>query len=265
MGVARIAILALAALAAGVAAFLVQGLISSGGNKSDNGKTTTLNVTEVLVAAKDLSLGQQVTAADVRWQPWPEGAITPAYFVKSQDAQAMQKAVGGTVRQAMLAGEPLTSQKVVHADGAGFMSAILSPGMRAVSVAITVETGAGGFILPNDRVDVLLTSRGRGGASQQDSRTILTNIRVLAIDQTYREEGGKQVVIGKTATVELSPPQAETLAQAAASGVVSLALRSLADVDAKEPEHKEANTFSGSVTILRYGSPSRVTLSGVDQ
>jgi pilus assembly protein CpaB len=197
----------------------------------------------------------------VRWQPWPEGAITPAYFVKSQDAQAMQKAVGGTVRQNMLAGEPLTAQKVVHADGAGFMSAILAPGMRAVSVAISVETGAGGFILPNDRVDVILTSR--GGGSQQDSRTILTNIRVLAIDQTYREEGGKQVVIGKTATVELSPNQAETLARAAASGVVSLALRSLADIDPKKSGPD--TSYSGSVTILRYGSPSRVTLSGVDQ
>ncbi len=262
MGVARIAILALAALAAGVAAFLVQGLISSDGDKSDKGISTTLNVTEVLVAAHDLNLGQQLTPSDVRWQPWPEGAITPAYFVKSQDAQAMQKAVGGTVRQNMLAGEPLTAQKVVHADGAGFMSAILAPGMRAVSVAITVETGAGGFILPNDRVDVILTSRG-SGSSQQDSRTILTNVRILAIDQTYREEGGKQVVIGKTATVELSPNKAEVLARASATGVVSLALRSLADIDPKKTEQDASQ--GGSITILRYGSPSRVTLSGVDQ
>lgn len=262
MGVARIAILALAALAAGVAAFLVQGLISSDGDKSRTTSESS-DVTEVLVASKDLGLGQQVTPQDVRWQKWPEGAITPAYFVRTQDAQAMQKAVGSTVRQAMLAGEPLTAQKVVHADGAGFMSAILGAGMRAVSVAITVETGAGGFILPNDRVDVILTARGSGN-NQQDSRTILTNIRVLAIDQTYREEGGKQVVIGKTATLELTPNQAEALAQAAASGVVSLALRSIADIDPKKAGHKDTS-YSGSVTILRYGSPSRVTLSGVDQ
>lgn len=263
MGVARIAILALAALAAGVAAFLVQGLISSNGDKSDT-KTATLNVTEVLVAAHDLNLGQQVTPSDVRWQPWPEGAITPAYIVKSKDAQAMQKTVGGTVRQAMLAGEPLTEQKVVQADGAGFMSAILAPGMRAVSVSISVETGAGGFILPNDRVDVILTSRGSGNSNSQDSRTILNNVRILAIDQTYREEGGNKVVIGKTATVELSPGQAEALAQAAASGVVSLSLRSIADIDPKKDATRKAG-YGGSVTILRYGSPSRVTLSGVDQ
>jgi pilus assembly protein CpaB len=264
MGVARIAILALAALAAGVAAFLVQGLISNKGEDSDTKVVSPLNVTEVLVAARDLALGQQLTPSDVRWQPWPDGAITPAYMVKTQDPQAMQKAVGGTVRQAMLAGEPLTAQKVVHADGAGFMSAILSPGMRAVSVAISVETGAGGFILPNDHVDVILTARAPGSSNRQDSRTILNNIRVLAIDQTYREEGGKQVVIGKTATLELTPPQAETLAQAAASGSVSLALRSLADLDPKKADPRAAS-YGGSVTILRYGSPSRVTLSGVDQ
>lgn len=263
MGVARIVILILAALAAGVAAFLVQGLVSSKGEKSQTKTASSFSVTEVLVAQRDLNLGQQIAPNDVRWQQWPEGAITPAYFVKSQDAQALKKAVGSTVRQAILAGEPITAQKIVQAGGAGFMSAILSPGMRAVSVSISVETGAGGFILPNDRVDVILTTRGRG-TGQQDSRTILSNIRVLAIDQTYREEGGKQVVIGKTATVEVSPAQAETLAQAAASGVVSLALRSLADVDAKAAEEKKA-AYSGSVTILRYGSPSRVTLSGVDQ
>lgn len=264
MGTARIAILALAALAAGFAAFLVQSVLRNKPEAAVAQKGPNYSVTEVLVAARDLGLGQQITAADVRWQAWPEGAITAAYLVKSQAEAAMQLAVGATVRQTMLAGEPVTQQKVVRSENAGFMAAMLSPGMRAVSVSISVETGAGGFILPNDRVDVILTERGqaKGGNEQHDSRIFLSNVRILAIDQTYREEGDKQVVIGKTATLELSPTQSESLARAAATGTVSLALRSLSDGNKDKKTTETPRDFSGTVTILRYGSSQRVTLNG---
>ena len=131
----------------------------------------------------------------------------------------------------MSRGEPIREAKLVNAKGSGFMAAILPSGMRAVSTQISPETGAGGFILPNDRVDVILTPRGnrdadKGGVS---SETILRNIRVLAIDQTVEEKNGQKVVVGKTATLELLPSQAETLALSQQIGTLSLALRSIAD------------------------------------
>ncbi len=103
------------------------------------------------------------------------------------------------------------------------MAAVLPAGMRAISTEISPETGAGGFILPNDHVDVILSRRDKeaekaAGVEVHTSETILTNVRVLAIDQTVEEKNGQRVVVGKTATLELSPRQAETLARAAPDG-----------------------------------------------
>ena len=127
------------------------------------------------------------------------------------------------------AGEPIREPKVVIAKGGGFMAAILPPGMRAVSLDISPDTGAGGFILPNDHVDVLLTRHDKaaekaGGVEKFVSETILRNVRVLAVDQTVEEKDGKKVVVGKTATIELDPQQAETLALSRQLGTLSLAL-----------------------------------------
>ena len=135
-------------------------------------------------------------------------------------------------RAPFVAGEPIREAKLVDAKGSGFMAAILPHGMRAISTQISPETGAGGFILPNDHVDVILTRRDAGkssGGAQQGSETILSNVRVLAIDQNVAEKNGRKVVVGKTATLELSSPQAETLALAQHLGTLSLALRSITD------------------------------------
>src|SRR5206468_2465383 len=132
----------------------------------------------------------------------------------------------------------------------------LPSGMRAVSTEISPETGAGGFILPNDRVDVILSKRAqqdRSGKSESPpSETILTNIRILAIDQTVEEKGGQRVVVGKTATLELTPGQAETLAQARQGGILSLALRSLLDASKTGPVEDD-NSKKGSINTVRYG------------
>ncbi len=143
------------------------------------------------------------------------------------------------------------------------MAAILPPGMRAVSVGIAPETGAGGFILPNDRVDVILTQRDRAaekvtGSEVQISETILKNIRVLAIDQNVEEKNGQRVVIGKTATLELSPGQAESLTLAQKLGSISLALRSITDANAKDDDDKSRGSGSG-VNIVRFGVGTTVT------
>jgi pilus assembly protein CpaB len=216
-------------------------------------------VTEVLVATSDLPLGRVVSAGDLKWTAWPENAISGSYVTRKGGEGSMESLVGGTVRQAMLAGEPATSSKIVTPGSAGFMAAMLSPGARAVSVKISAETGAGGFILPNDRVDVLMTSTG-GRNNEHFTRTVLANVRVLAIDQSFKEEGNSRVVVGKTATLELSPGQAEVLAQADASGTVSLALRSLADLNADK--NGKSAIGGGAVTLMRYGAISHVAVGG---
>ena len=258
MGVARMAILALAAVAAVFAALLVQGIISTGKKQPVAAAKQELAVTEVLVAAGDLPLGHVVSSGDLKWIAWPENAISGSYITRKGGTGSMESTVGGTVRQAMLAGEPVTSSKVVTPGSAGFMAAMLAPGTRAVSVKIPAETGAGGFILPNDRVDVLMTES--GNRNEHFTRTVLSNVRVLAIDQSFREEGNQRVAVGKTATLELSPRQAEVLAQADASGIVSLALRSLADLNADKKSGSDVG--SGAVTLLRYGTMSHVAVGG---
>jgi pilus assembly protein CpaB len=154
----------------------------------------------------------------------------------------------------------------VKADGSGFMAAILPTGMRAVSTEISPETGAGGFILPNDRVDVILSKHEKnpdnrgGGSDVVNSEIILTNIRVLAIDQAPKEKDGQNAVVGKTVTLELKPEQTETLARARQSGTLSLALRSIADVNIVESRADDQTRKRGdSVNVIRYGVPTQTT------
>jgi len=260
MGTARIAILVLAAIAAGFAAFLVQGLV--GGKKQQVAAPARNEIAmgSVLVAAKDLEVGHRIVSGDMKWQAWPEAAMTEAYVTQKGEQDALTAMEGATVRQPMLSGEPVTNVKVVRSGETGFMAAMITQGNRAYSVKISEETGAAGFILPNDRVDVLLTEDQNGDHS---TRTILSNIRVLAIDQTYREEDDKRVVIGRVATLELTPQDSELIAQADAGGRISLALRSLADFDPKANGGSTRN--NSSVTVLRYGISSHKNINGVSE
>jgi len=153
----------------------------------------------------------------------------------------------------------------VKGDGSGFMAAILPTGMRAISTEISPETGAGGFILPNDHVDVILSRREKNPdrTGQPDviiSATILSNVRVLAIDQTPKEKDGQNVVVGKTVTLELKSEQAELLARARQAGTLSLALRSITDLNASD-EHSDDQPSRRAyiVNIVRYGIPNPTT------
>jgi pilus assembly protein CpaB len=147
------------------------------------------------------------------------------------------------------------------------MAAILPTGMRAYSTDISAETGAGGFILPNDRVDVILSRRDREaekvtGVEAHTSDTILQDVRVLAIDQLIQEKDGQRVVVGKTATLELTQRQAEALASARQTGTLSLTLRSM--VDAKSQKHESTEDDEAShghrLNTIRFGvSTSTVT------
>jgi pilus assembly protein CpaB len=188
---------------------------------------------EVLVAKSDIGLGQTLTADNLEWQAWPRGTASVNLIRRTDRPDATEKLMGAIARIPFVAGEPIREAKVVMLNGTGFMAAILPSGMRAVSTSISPETGAGGFILPNDRVDVILSKRDKGSEVVK-SQIMLSNIRVLAIDQAPKERDGASALIGRTATLEATPEQAETLARAHLSGTLSLALRSIADAERTE-------------------------------
>ena len=259
---ARIAVLVVAALAAGGAALLVRTLMADNNAASASAPSQIMQMptTEVLVAAIPLDRGDTVTAGSLRWQPWPEDALSANYVTKAVHPNAEVETVDATFRVALEAGEPVSFNKIITLDNTGFMAAVLQPGMRAISTRISPETGAGGFILPNDRVDVILTEERRGETGTNVfARTILRNVRVLAIDQTFTENENDQTVIGKTATLELTPRQAEVLALSKAAGEVSLSLRSLADSGPNASEVADAgNQETSDIRIIRYGTGAYV-------
>jgi len=264
MNTARIVVLTIAVGAGGIAAYLASG--------SDNNKpvaaepVTQLQTVDVLVAKSDIGLGQAVKPEDMQWQTWPAATASSTFIRRGERPDATNQLVGSIARAPFITGEPIREQKLVKADGSGFMAAILPTGMRAVSTEISPETGAGGFILPNDRVDVILSKHeknpdNRAGVSDiVNSEIILTNIRVLAIDQAPKEKDGQNAVVGKTVTLELKPEQTEALARARQSGTLSLALRSIADINIVESNADDQTRKRGdSVNVIRYGVPTQTT------
>ena len=261
MKAARIVVLGVAVAAGGLAALMAGRQTDAPAPAAE--PVAKLDMTEVLVAKADIGLGQSVSSTDMQWQTWPLAAAGPSFIRKTDKPNAIQDFSGSIARAPMVAGEPIREAKMIKANGSGFMAAILPSGMRAVSTEISPETGAGGFILPNDHVDVLLSRRDREAekASGHDSfvsETILNNIRVLAIDQAIEEKNGQKVVVGKTATVELTPRQAETLALARQLGTLSLALRSLADGSKPVTEDKSQPRSSG-INTVRFGVTTTTT------
>ncbi len=218
---------------------------------------------DVLVARSDIPMGQALSPGDLQWQAWPASASSGNFIRKNNRPQAIEDLAGMVVRVPFIAGEPIREAKLVNAKGSGFMAAILPTGMRAVSTQISPETGAGGFILPNDHVDVILTRRDKdadktGGGDSKTSETVLSNIRVLAIDQNVEEKGGQKVVVGKTATLELTPAEAETLVLSQQSGTLSLALRSVTDA-AHDDTPAEDSGRRNSVNVIRFGVSTTTT------
>src|SRR5882757_1077135 len=257
MNTARIIVLAIAIGAGGIAAFL-----ASGSDKTAPvAAAPPLPTAEVLVAKDDIALGQTVSAENLQWQTWTEQTSSGSFIRKKDRPDAITQIVGSIARMAFIAGEPIREQKLVKANGSGFMAAILPSGMRAVSTEISAETGAGGFILPNDRVDVILSRRDREaerltGIESQVAETLLSDVRVLAIDQTVEEKNGQKVVVGRTATLELTPRQVETLAMGRLMGSLSLSLRSLADSDPSKRGETPAAEDSGPSSrfnMVRFG------------
>ena len=212
-----------------------------------------MKLAEVLTASKAVPLGTSFTADMFIWRKWPAEGTGPGYILRSDRPDAASELVGSVARGSFLDGEPINEGKIAIA-GKGFMSSILPKGYRAVATRISAETSAGGFILPKDRVDVILTEDSDKGVS---SETILTNIRVLAIDQNVEEKDGQKVVVGETATLELLPRQSEVLTTAQQQGQLSLALRSLEDAKGDELVEEEN---SGTIVMVRSGQISKRTV-----
>lgn len=257
---------------------------------------------KVLVAAKDLQPGQRLAEGDLDWKDWPVDEVNPAFITDGSvpipaaaaEAAAAKPAdkpegavatvtraannlatggakadyIGSVVREPILAGEPIVSRKIVRAGDSGYMAAYLEPGMRAMAIRVTVETAAGGFILPGDRVDVLLTREtnlSNAGAQESDrskfsSSTVMQNVKVLAIDQSTRAGDDEQAVVGATATLEVGPRDAEALALAKSEGELSLVLRSYADTGGPSGRVAPVARQSTAVRVFRGGAPEVVVV-----
>ncbi|MBA4037964.1 MAG: Flp pilus assembly protein CpaB [Bradyrhizobium sp.] len=251
MNRARIVVLSIALGAGGLAAYLASG----SGEAPAPAPVAQFPTVDILVAKSDIGLGQSVKPDDLQWQAWPQ-ATSGNFISRASKADAVKEFTGSIARSPFIAGEPIREQKLVKSDGSGFMAAILPAGFRAISTEISPETGAGGFILPNDRVDVILSKREKNpdskGPDITTSEIIMTNVRVLAIDQAPKEKEGTSSMVGKTATLELKPEQAEVLARARQSGVLTLALRSIVDANAVEKIEEQIGRNEG-LNVIRYG------------
>ncbi len=258
MNMPRMVVLGLAVIAAVAAVLLVRSLMGGGTPKVAAMTPSPAIVTsEVLVASQPLQPGQALTPALVHWQTWPRSDVDGA-FITHEDTPNLDAALNKmVVRAPIVEGEPISASKIVHGDAAGFLAATLQPGMRAVSISITTESGAGGFVLPNDRVDLLETEQISDTPRRFRARTVLTNIRVLAMDQTYKQDKDQKVVMAKTATLELTPDQARIVVKAQAGGPLSLSLRALGDNSNPAPvasnHHDDSDSGDSAVTIIRFG------------
>jgi pilus assembly protein CpaB len=245
-------------------------------------------MTQVLVAKRDLPIGTRLVAADVAWQPWPSDALNGAFITngaatakpdgkvaeaKAAVAATADQMIGGDpakvvegaiVRDPILNGEPITSRKIVRGGEGGYLSVVLTPGKRAMSVSVTSDTAVGGFILPGDRVDVLSThdapnSDGSGGKNTV-AETVLQNIRVLALDQSTAAEKDAKSIVAATATLEVGPAEAEVLARAKASGAITLALRAYTDLGAPSGMTRPVAADDTTVRINRGGQTTNVAV-----
>lgn len=266
MDTKRLVVLGLALVAASGAALMARGLMGGGTPAVQAKPVPQIAMSEVLVANAALQPGQKLTAEQVRWEKWPASAVDASFITHSAVASEDEAVKGTVVRTPVLAGQPITTAAIVHADASGFMAANITPGMRAVSITISADSGAGGFILPNDRVDLILTQKTGETPPRVHAKTILSDVRVLAVDQTFKQDKDTKTVVGKTATLELSPADAELVSKAQDQGSVSLALRPLGEAalgangavasaapvrpaSSDDDETQPAN----SVAVIRYG------------
>ncbi len=269
MRASRIILLLVALVAGGLAAFLAtrtpapQQVVVEGPTR-----VIEESKTKILVAREPIGVGQRLTERTIEWQDWPELAVRPEYITEQALPDGLDKMRGAVARFEFFPGEPILDSKLVHTDQ-GYLSAVLAPGMRAVSVQVAAASASGGYIFPNDRVDIVLS---RAGTSGPVSETILSNIKILAIGlrlgeagetgQTDDPENPRSGVFQDSAiaTLEVDPAQGELVINSSRLGTLSLVLRSIADY-AQKPEEIRANDVNRSIRLIRYGRNSEIVSS----
>lgn len=267
MRASRIILLLVALIAGGLAAFLA----TRGDAPQEVAVDAPVQVVEeareqILVAKAQIGVGQRLSETTIEWQDWPAGAVRPEYVTKAALPDALTQMTDAVARFSFFPGEPILDSKLVHT-GQGYLSAVLPQGMRGVSVQVNPDAAAGGFIFPNDRVDVVQT---RSGSGSMISETILSNVEVLAIGRRLGETGTtgapsdpenpsadvfQSPVI---ATLELTPQQGELIINAAKTGTLSLVLRSIADYAATAEQVRRADATTRAIKLIRFGRGSDV-------
>lgn len=296
MGAARIIILSVAAVAAIGLAVVVRGMIAGQPAAAPapvaEAAVPQTPMTRVLVAKRDLPVGTRLTASDMGWQSWPAASLNPAFITDGSAPKAapettadkaiegasnvaqtviggdrgMDNLIGAVVREPIASGEPMVERKVVKGGEGGYLAVVLQPGMRAVGVPVSVESGAGGFILPGDRVDVIQTREvslpdGATGDKPRLTEAVVVNVRVLAIDQKTTPDKDAQAIVGAVATLEVTPEAAEALVEAISRGDLQLALRSYADAGAPSGLAVARNSAGPTVRVFRKGEATDVTVA----
>lgn len=291
MGPTRLAILIVAAVCSIGLGFIV--LKMAGGNKPPPpvvaaGPTSEVTMQKVLVAKRDLKVGERLTAAEVAWQPWPPGAVNDSFITDGAarpmpsavaaatdkvmeavlpDSAAMAAIEGSIVREPIFAAEPIVQRKLLRGGEGGYMSVMLQPGMRAVSVPVTVETGVGGFVLPNDHVDLLLNEKVETKDAEGESRNIATsrvvmrNVRVLAIDQSTEPEKDSRSMVGGVATLEIPTEDVGAVSAAKMQGELVLSLRAFSDAQGGPSRGYAEGGSSDIVRVFRNGDSSDVRVA----
>jgi pilus assembly protein CpaB len=273
---ARIILLLVALVAGGLAAFLV----TRGGGPAPEPQSVTEIVpeakTQILVASTPIGMGERLKVETLEWQEWPQGALRADYVTIDAMPEAPAELTGAVARFEFFAGEPIRQAKLVSADQ-GYLSAVLQPGMRGVSVGVSAVSSAGGFIVPNDHVDVVLTTQSAAG---ERSDVILANVRILAIGKRLGEVGmsggqtEEEIAAGGApqavtfddtaiATLELDPSQAETLINATTQGQLSLTLRSVADFAEDASTQRPGN--NQAIRVFRFGKEQSVLAGSAGQ
>ncbi|HZG09068.1 MAG TPA: Flp pilus assembly protein CpaB [Allosphingosinicella sp.] len=251
MDVKKIVLLIGALIVAAVTAVMAKNMFSGASAPQAVATPVVPAGPEVLVATRSLPVGTIIDAEALRFQKWPEGLVQPAYYMKGKPGANPADLIGTVVRSEVTAGQPITQGALIKPGDRGFLAAALGPGMRAVTVPVSVTSGVAGFIFPGDRVDLVLSQSVEGGGDGPPlrvSETIIRNARVLATDQRMdvKGEDGKPVMQNvSTVTLEATPKIAEKIAVAQTIGQLSLSLRSIADNNAE----LERAIASGEVTV----------------
>lgn len=205
---------------------LISGFLSTWGVyhylKNEEEQLRNSQVRLVVSAARDMNPGDVLFETDLMAARWPVDAPIAGCFSE------MTGLIGRVLVTPVVAGEPILASKLAPLGALGGVSSLIPPGMRAITVAVNVVSGVGGFIIPNAKVDILATVNASSSKETATTRIILQDITILAIDQTYRNDDNDPSEV-KSVTLLVSPEQAEQLALAANEGKLQLMLRNTVD------------------------------------